>query len=422
MASTIRPKGISRVHGISKVEHHPKANTQRNIRKRIPANTGLPDTKRPQRNQKVPAPVSSCRLDLTGITFPSKSGYNILSKYRAKVDFSKQEKLKAIMLYNCIKHLPGFVDKQFSDVREAVCYVYQEANRIIGHQWAILTDEAVQDEIPGEYYLQIIYDTIDCSYGRWQSYEDIDKYTADDLELRKAIYMCMKILTSRFGFTIFDMDGHETMIDLDSWVEWQTDILNDELGNEYEEFKNLNLRDYNPETDLDTEIGMNITEVLTKIDELQDIVYRYENKAKPMQKRIKRTKVNMAFLKRQAEKHAGEDVGKWISHIIDLKQKGFCIYNYISTSFKEIDQTYDEDTLMPTSAFGYVFDGDSSYIADMDASYNEHVNNSLVFPFCIHTTVCPNHGIIYTTPNVPLGRWIKDIFTFSFTNLRYEIS
>jgi hypothetical protein len=211
------------------------------------------------------------------------------------------------------------------------------------------------------------------------------------------------------------------MMDVDSYILWQKEMLEEELQEEYQQFENVNQRSYNPELDSDTEAGRTIQETYLKFDEMDDLKYRYENHVIPIQKRIDKSKPNIKFLKRQIAKHQGKDVSRWMEHIVNLLEKGFKIYDYVSESFKEFDDMYDECSLLPTSAFGYVFDGDSSYITDMDQAYNENVNNSLILPFCIHTTICPDRGVIYTSPNVPLGSWIKKIFSFSFTNLRYEI-
>lgn len=421
MQTAISAKRVNRVHGVSKIKNNTATNTQRNTGRNNNKHAGIRHTKQPQRNKKIPAPCSSFGVNLTGITFPSKLGYHIFLKYRTNVNFSKQEKIKALMIYNCIKHLPGFIDKQFFDVNDAVAYVYQHAETIIGHRYGFaINDSNSEKEMPEEYYMQIIYEEIDSSAGRWQSYDGINTFTSKDLKLRKAIYMCMHLITCDFGFTIFDKEGDRCIMDMDNYAQWQGEMWNDELNNELREFEVNYSREFDAAIDSDTAQGIEINSIMAQIEEIDDYVERYETVAVPMQKRILKTKPNIKFLKEQAEIHKDRDVGKWISHIVFLKKQKFSIHDYVATSYKDVDDLYDDESLMPTSAFGYIFDGDSGYAQDADANYNEDVGNCCIIPFCIHTTICPERGIIYKSANVPLGAWIQKIISFSFVNLRYE--
>lgn len=420
MPTTIQPKRVDRVHGVRKIRDNSNADAQRKSGNDISEHSGLQNSQRSECYEEIPASCSSFGVDLTGITFPSKLGYHIFSQYQTKVNFSLEEKRRALMLYSCIRHLPEFIDKQFSNVNDAVAYVYQEAGRIIESPYGFINDADLKRETPKEYYLQIIYDEIDSTRGRWQSYDCIDRRTMDDLPLRKAIYMCMKLIICEFGFTMFDKSGDDTLMDIQCFQEWQREPISENLAYAHEAFQKKHLRPYNSELDADTEEGMDISSELVKLDEVDEIGEKYENIAWPLQKRIFKVKPNLKFLKQQAEIHKNEDVGKWISHVLYLESQNFNINNYVAASYKDIDESYDEESIMPTSAFGYVFDGDDAYITEMDAAFNENVNNSLIVPFCIHTTICPDRGIIYTSPVVPLGSWIKKIISFSFANLKYE--
>src|SRR5690606_9816688 len=357
-------------------KNNSKSYTQRKTGKRV---TELNGSKLHDSLQR-PRVNDSCRNTeqpyFNRIIFQNKVGFEILKKYKGSPVYSKNEKIRALMLYNCIKLLPEFEDKEFENVSDAISYVYKEAFRILNCiDYTLIYENSEKDEfgIPKHYVLQVIYESFEPYNGVWQSYCDIDIATKKNYQLRRAIYMCVNIIIHQFKFTFFDIEGGDGVLSLEDWAEMELSNSIWELDSLYKTFKEESGEEFNihDELHVQSNTGVSVLDCLERQNHIEDLIRINKKVAIPLRKRINEIKVNIPFLRKQAKKYKDEDVGAWISHILNLFDAGFNIYKYISDAHKiefnfgvEDGFVVDEDlneALLPTSSFGYIFNGDDEY-------------------------------------------------------------
>lgn len=385
--------------------------------------SGLPESNRLQFTKSVYSPDSTGSLNLTGLTFKTKMGFDIIKNYGVPVDFSCKEKVNAYMLYTCLRYLPGFEEKQFDDVNEAVKHVYHEYARLVKFPSGFIANYSYKDKagIPNHYLFQICYDEFHADQGRWQSYDEMLKNTDHDKELQKAVIMCMRIIIYDFQFTLFDGHGGEYVQDMDDWSNSTLECIQSELECAYEQFEEENKRKFNPDTDKDHLSASGIIQLLNDIDAVDLALNVYNEQIVPLNHRIANIKVNLKHIKKVSEKYKGEDIGDWLNHILIMKKKKFSITNYVADSYRTMDGSIiDEESLSPLSAYGYIYDGDGAYANGIQKDYQSYAENYCIVPFVLNKIIDPQLGILYETENVPIGAWINKIFSFSFINLKYE--
>jgi hypothetical protein len=383
---------------------------------------GLSQTDGLQRTEIIHPSGSTGSLNISGLTFQTKMGFDIIKNYGVPLNFSRKEKIKALMLYNCLKHLPGFDDREFSDVNEAVKHVYHEDARLIKFPHGFVTDynDYTDTELPETYLLQICYDVFTADEGRWQSYDNVLKVTRHDKQLQNAVLMCMNLIIYQFGFTLFDAHGGEMVQNMPDWSVNYIECLSGDLEHYYDEFLKAQNRNYDPKKDKDHADAKDIVKILKTIENVDTAVELYENKIVPLQDRITEIKVNVSFINKIAEKYKDQDIGDWLFHILMLFKKGFSVNQYVGDSFRQMGDIYDENSISPMCAYGYIHNGDSIYAKSINEDYQQYAENYCIVPFVLNKVIDPKKGVIYETENVPLGAWVNKIFALSFLNLKYE--
>jgi hypothetical protein len=404
--------------------------TQRNRRTTVTPTSGLQNNKPAPRFSDLQTSFRSNRFNTVGLRFEPKMGFDILKGYGKTVDFTANEKIRAHMLYRCIRHLPGFIETKFTDINECVAWIHKEADRLIPNSWGLITDhgDAVQDngvltekykmEYTG-YKLQIIYDEFEPSQGRWSELQGLSKWKGDR-ELLKAMIMCIHLIVFDFGFYIMDAEGTYIVMEFQDWCMHRLD--EGETGKEYAmaefEKKMREPFDINKHRDLpEAEDVIHYMDMLESTEELSDIHHRI---AKPMFERIRKSKPNIKFLKTIIERHPGTDIGDWIAHVVMLKETKFCIDQYVASAYRYIDRSTYEEATSPMGCFGFVWDLHSQYTDDSEQYFNEVAGNYCILPFALNRVIDPQRGQIFETPDIPLGSWVRQLFSMNFKTLTYE--
>lgn len=404
-------------------------NTQRASSRCAIKDDRLSGTEHVQCISPIPAPQGTCAFNTSGLNFNIKMGFEILKQYGVRIDFSQKEKVDAYMLHTCLCHIPGYNNLKFKDPNDAICHVYRSAAMLITGRFGFMFPNGDRDEdsskIPGEYFLQIVYQDFDVTGGRWQSFCDLESKCNGDKELIRALYMCIRTILFDFHFHLFDEDGGTGVMDMEDWYRDQYEQASEELDHIYKQFEEANTRPFDPRIDIDGDDVDHIHECIHKVATLEDEMIEYNKKAKPMIKRIHRAKYKRDFLVKQIKRFEStpeNDVSDWIRLVIHLHDIDFCIDNFIADSYRNSDDTIDEESMGPTSVYGYIFDGDSTYADCINDYYNEYAGNVSIVPFAINEVICPKKGQIYKTPDIPFGEWVSKLFRFDFSTLKYEIN
>lgn len=383
-----------------------------------------------QLSQAIQTPTNTGELNLNRLNLDIKIGFDILKNYGGQFIYSSTEKLKALMLYSCLKVLPEFVDKQFHNLSDAITYIYKQTHLLIGDQYGIIYDKQAVDEMgypTDDLKLQIVYDKFEPTDARWQSYMDVDPSTEGKPDLRKALYMCLHLIINEFGFSCFDYNGGESVMSLSDWAEGEQDACDSEIESCHERFIAEFSRDFtHSEDDYKTDIGKSLLDAEERYAQLQTAMEIDKTVAAPLRNRIQKIKPNLKFLKSIANKYSKQQVGNWIEHIIMLTENKFTIHKYIGEAYLTDDTNQmgidrDDEYIGPTSAYGFIYDGDNIYAKAVNEDYNSYAQNYEIVPFVIHKTIIPGLNKIFKTEDVPLGDWINKIFRFDFKKLKYEI-
>jgi hypothetical protein len=317
-------KRIPRIPGTTSDRRTTKSRPQLKIGKRSTNAAGLSKYGQLQCRETIPPPCSTRGLDLTGLKLEIITGYEIIARYGVNGEFSLKEKIRALMLYKCIRHLPGYIEKEFDDVNKAMCHVFRETDRLIKHTHGFIIDDNTRNKIPDCYSLQIIYETFENHFdGRWQSYCNVKNITKNDLPLRKAIIMCLHLVIYDFHFTLFDKESTYNTMSVEDWLEWQYDQATDRLNEEKNEFFKKTGTKFKLSKHGDSEEGTDVIEALEHINEIDAFAIKRKKEIQPMQNRIRDAKPNLRFIKKQAERLKGTEVSIWLNHIVTLKENGF---------------------------------------------------------------------------------------------------
>lgn len=369
------------------------------------------------------------RFNTNLLKLSPKLGYEIFKNYGARVDFTINEKLHALLLYKCIRHLPNFVDKQFDNVNDAICYVFKEANRIINDRHVLLNEygdaiqfnvfDRIQDNWQNtEAFLQIVFDEQNMQSAQWCTIKDVN--TQPDKDLRKAIIKCIKLCMDMCFHFIDIQGGSDFVQSANDFYEFRLSDLEGELSYCYNKFQEENGRSFTS-NDYETDLGSHIVVLLQQIEDLENEKEQSSNVVIPFFKEIVNSKTSIKFVKEQINRFEKTDIAKWMSHILYLKSIKFNINSFVGEAWRNnSDSFYDNDTLKGTSANCFIYDEDTEYIKSVNSDFNEYANNYSVLPFSNNMIISSKKGIIFKTKNLPIGEFVSKIFEFNFKTLQYE--
>lgn len=413
MQSTTNRKGLT---GIS-ADKGSKSVTKRKLRKRVSKVARTHNPVRPQRQRLLHTFDSAGILDTSDLSFKSKLGYHVLKERGLINQFSLHEKIRALMIYNCIRHLPEFVEKKFDDVNEATAYVYMAAKELLDNDFGFVGDlpYSAYEDIPQNYAMQIVYETFGEQFS-WQSYKPLLDIPCG--RLQKAVAMCIHIVVMEFGFTLVDAGEYD--MDFDSWVQYELEGHQEDIDYAYNKYEEEKGKSYDPKTDegIDDE---RIQEALERMSLLEECIGEHTQSADPLMESIRTLKVSASFIKSVIKEYKNEPVANWMSFILELRNKKFRIHQYVAESYKESGEDYaDESSVSPISGYGYTYDDCDQFAESMERMFTENGNNYCILPLSINMVIQPDTGKVYKTPDVPLGAWLKRIFSFNFKTMDYE--
>lgn len=419
-------KSQRRIPGRNTIREKDTINAQSKTGKNVSGARIVSEHKFVPGNESLSLSPNTQRFNTAGLNIDIKLGYEIIKFYGISPTFTLDNKIRAALIYKCIRHLPGFIDQKFDNADTATAYIFKSAYKLLGTHWGLIPTQGEHDMFGSEmekmpddkqYAMQIVYNEFTGEgIGRWQSLAPIPNL---EKKVRKAILMCLHIIVMEFKFHIFDIEYADGVGEFEEYVMNERDNLEEQMKHYHDEFIKENKRPYSEKLDTGTVKGQDIYETQTSLMLLDEEEMEHERIAKPLVESIRKIKPNLKFINSIINETDNPDLKYWLSHILNLKKSGFCIYDYIGNAWRYIDDSY-EDAGNPMGIFGYIFDGDSGYSNYVNQYFNDYANNSCVVPFCINTVIDPVKGIVFKTEDKPIGKYIIDIFTFNFNDLKYE--
>lgn len=328
-------------------------------------------------------------------TIKPKLGFELMRSYPIGLEFDLYNKKRAVMLYNCLKYFPGFIDKEVDNVTNAVLHVYEQCANLIGNLAFGFNIELVRlnnFDIPEEYQLEIIYEEFS-PFGEawWCEYKDLFLKTKDDIPLRNAILMCIQIITQDFGFSIFDNQQVSNILTIRDWYEWES-----------------NNDDYETEQ-----------EIIYKQVEIDACYEDFCSNGLKIVKAINSIRIRKSLIRKCIEENQGNDIAIWMTHVLFLLKKKFNIKNHSPATFDtQESEHYDETS--PVANFGFIYDLGSLYAKSISDNFSEYSNNYGMQTICNFMIINNKRGIIRPLTTDPILAWVANLFSFNLSTFTYE--
>lgn len=384
--------------------------------------------------RSIPTHGYTGRFNTSGITLLPKLGFDFLDKKHQT--FTLAQKIKAYCIYKCIRHLPGFVDKQFTDSEQAVAYVFREAARVIKKPYQIIYDRSDNNvwRSDSNYYLDIIHEEFfdNMGNGRWNAYGPIND--VQDKDLRKLLLMAMNILLYKFHFSTFETDGDHAIMGFDDWEAQESEQLMETLAYAMDEFHNLRKHLKLRKKDVDKyRDDVRFENLIDKIDEALDAitvfneeVMDYNTNGRELQEAMRMAKPDVSEMMRLVEpfkdSEGGKDLYHWIHLILAMWKRGFCIHDYIPSAAADQNLDDDDERISCLSSFGFIYkeEKDSHYTFSVLQYFNQYAGDIGLMPFSSYTTIAPDRGIIKDAKDTMFMEDVVTLFDFDLSTLSYD--
>ena len=365
-------------------------------------------------------------FNTVGLTFNAISGYDILREKSEHILYCHSDKIRAYMLYCCLRHLPAFKNKMFYNVNDAVNHVYKQSNLLLSGPWGFIStdgDKTPQqlNDIPAEYHLQVCYEEYAVDNPIWGSIKGVQKIK--DQELKNVVFMCLHQIIYRFNFSYIDAEGGMLM-DFQSWVESEQDNISSCLEDAYKEFEKEFKRPYNAKTDKDFTHAL-VVEILEQQQNDKDLDYCVNQRTRfdeTILATIRSIGYNQACLETYAAKTKNHDLREWIAYVIEYTKEGFYLPDYTAEAYRDeaLGELYDDYASSPVTAVGYTYDSGDIYAECMINQFNELAGNCTILPFSTNMTINPDNGKIFRTKDIDVMDHIYNLLDFKLDILKYN--
>lgn len=381
---------------------------------------------RQQPRRDITASPNTGAFNTVGLVFNAISGYDILRQKSEHILYCHSDKIRAYMLYRCLRYLPGFNNKLFQNVNDAINHVYKQSNLLLQGPWGFVSngnDQMSQqlNDIPGEYYLQVCYEEYAVDNPVWGSIKGIQRIKNE--ELKNVIFMCLHQIIYRFSFSYIDAEGG-LLMDFQSWAESEQDNISSCLEDAYKEFEKEFNRSYDPRIDKDFTHNK-VAEILEQQEndkQLSDCVRQRTRFDETILGTIRSIGYDETHLKAYSAKTKNHDLSEWIDYVIEYTKEGFYLPDYTAEAYRDeaLGELYDDYASSPVTAVGYTYDSNDIYAECMINQFNELAGNCTILPFSTNMTINPDSGKIFRTKEIDVMDHIYNLLDFKLDTLKYK--